>query len=152
MEKEMKSDVDRVKDILSKVDPMIAVMAVTQSDVDSSEVNKIKEFLAGCKPESVKYAIAELDNEIMVKEVNAVSNKLKKYDKAVKVLAVAEMGLFKAPFGLCADVVTCIGTSIYPMRCGSSLYARFLLDEMIQVASIRGARAVVEQAKKSKEM
>jgi hypothetical protein len=128
MEVEKKSEMDKVREILTKSDPMITMMAIMRlSEVDSGEVKEIKEFLSAHKPEAIKYAIAELNQEFIFKEVDSLSNQLNVYDKKIVMKVAAEMRLA----ALCHNGVHCIGTSIYPMECVSSVYARqFGLDEL----------------------
>ncbi|HQI92367.1 MAG TPA: hypothetical protein PLS48_12125 [Methanotrichaceae archaeon] len=119
MELERAADLRRVKEVLSRVDPKIAMMAIMRSEVDSDEVEQIKKELSKYKHESVMEAVAELDQEYMLEEVNRVSSQLAAFDKSVVDIAVADAvadsNFDIGAFGICADVITCRGSCVMRM-------------------------------------
>jgi hypothetical protein len=117
-EQERRSEIEKAKEVLSKMDPELAMMAIRQAEVDFEEVNKIKDFLSKSNPEAVQYAIAELQQESMSKEFSKVKEQLETFELMALKEAAVELG-FAARVGYCIDAITCRGNCIQIMavRC-----------------------------------
>lgn len=154
-EKAKGSEVDRAKDMLKKMAPELAVMAIRQAEVDFDEVDKIKDFLSRFNPEAVQYAIAEMEQEVMTKEIKATREKLKAFDLEVVKTAAAELG-FGSKLGLCFESIKCRAHCIQVMviRCGMDMFAAFKRDELVYPEMMEGVvgRAVTKAMARAKEL
>ena len=92
-----RAGIDRAKEALKKIDPQLVAMAIRRADIDRGDVDKIKEFLSKHNPEAVHTAMAELDNEIVEKEVKKVSDDLRGFDKETLEVALGELGIRPLP-------------------------------------------------------
>lgn len=148
--KEKSNEIKRAKEVLSKMDPELAMMAIRQAEVDFDEVDKIKDLLGKYNPEAVQYAVAELQQGVMTKEINKIKDQLKVFTAEVAREAAVELG-FGARVGLCLYPIECHGASITIMaRCGQDIrYVRSRRDEIVNPEMIEGIvnRAVLRALK-----
>ena len=146
---EKSNEVKRAKEVLSKMDPELAMMAIRQAEVDFDEVDKIKDFLGKYNPEAVQYAVAELQQGVMTKEINKIKDQLKVFTPEVAREAAVELGV-AASLKLCFYPVDCWGANITIMaRCGQDMYVRFKRDEIVDTEMVEGIvnRAVLRALK-----
>lgn len=115
MEINKPAEIERVKEILTKIDPKVAMMAILRSEVNSDEVNEIKKELSKYKRTSIKRAVEELDHEYVIKEVNKVGNQLASFDKEIVVAALGDLGFDLNSIGYCIDSITCRSNCVMVM-------------------------------------
>jgi hypothetical protein len=132
IEEERRNEIEKAKEVLSKMDPELSMMAIRQAEVDFEEVNRIKDFLSKSNPEAVQYAIAELQQEAMSKEFSAVKEQLAAFDSGVLAEAAVELG-FAAKLGYCINDIRCRANCIQVMgiRCLQQLYVAYKRDWLI---------------------
>jgi len=146
-------EVERAKKALSKMDPELVMMAIRQAEVDFKEVDKIKDFLSKCKADAVQYALAELRQDVMTKEIKSIKEQLKGFAKEVVIEAAEDLG-FATKTGLCMESISCGGKCIQVMvvRCTQDMYVRFKdIDEVINPEILEGiVKRAVAKASKAK--
>jgi hypothetical protein len=117
--------VDEAKEVLSKMDPELAVMAIQHAEVNFKEVKEIKDFLAKHDSKAVKYAIAEVQQEEMSKEFESVKEKLSSFKLEDLKEAAVSLG-FLNKVGLCFNGINCKGACVQVMLvpCQASMYTQ----------------------------
>lgn len=144
-EKEKCGQVEKAKEVLSKMDPELAVIAIQHAEVNFEEVSKIKDFLANCDPKAVKYAIAEVQHEEMSKEFEAVKKDLDAFSVDVLQQAAVDLG-FISRLGKCFNGIKCGGGCLRLMilRCQASMFT--LTDPHEQLVNPVMVEGVVNRA------
>lgn len=132
----MRPDLDEVreaKEILKNLDPEMVVMAISQAEVNRDEIDKIKGFLKDRDPQAVRHALAEINQEVLTREVQQTQKKLAKFNMESVKVAVKDLG-FMEKLGLCAESIGPCGRCIVVMlvRCGQDMYAR-IVDPDIRI-------------------
>jgi hypothetical protein len=126
-----KSDVVKAKELLSKMDPELAMMAIKTMSVDLGEIDEIKKYLSKRKPEAVQRAIAEMNLQVISTEITTIRDKLKLIPFEAIKAAVIDLGLI-SKVGLCFESVKCAGRSIHVMtQCRQNMYVVIGHDELI---------------------
>ncbi len=155
MKAKEKYDIEKAKEILSKMDPELAVMAIAQSGVNFEEVDEIKKYLAQHDPSAVQCAITEIEQEAASAEIKAIKEELSKANLPLKAYkeAAVELG-FAAKIALCADYIGPCGQCIVYMvgRCTQDMYAvkdpRTLVSQTsVANTSLGHLRAIAEAQK-----
>lgn len=152
MEEKLRKDVEKAKEILSKIDPELALMAIAQLSVDYEKVDKIKKYLSEYDPTTVQCAIAEIQLEAKSNEMVAIKEELAKSGLSLSAVKQAAIALGFAGIGaLCASPIDPCGTCIVRMvgRCKQDMVA--ILDHRAQVSqtsvqnsTLAHKRAIVE--------
>jgi hypothetical protein len=153
IDQETRNEIEQVKEVLKKMDPELAVMAIRQAQVDLDEVDKIKSFLAERHPAAVQFAVAELEQEVQSRELMAIQKDLAAFSPQAKVAAAVELGLAAQP-ALCLNSIPackfhCI--ELMHVRCMQDMYVLVRRDEMISQSQLeatvgRGAARAWVQA------
>ncbi len=93
-------DVKLVKEKIKKLDPALVMLAMQEMDIKTDEVEKVKEGIRGVyesisdtekKPEILSKALAELEPEIIDKEIKNVKAILENIDKDVLLKATRDL-------------------------------------------------------------
>jgi hypothetical protein len=153
--KQDRIEIEKAIEVLEKMDPELAVMAIAQSSVDFEEVDKIKEFLAEHDPSAVQCAIAEVQQEVTSNEIKIIKDKLKKSNLNIEAYKIAAVELgYASKNALCMDYIGPCGTCIVVMvgRCTQDMYAikdhRTLVSQKSVANSSLGHLRAIAEAKR----
>lgn len=154
MDENKKKEVENAKKAISKMDPELVMMAIRQADVDQKEVAKIKDFLSKCDANAVQYALAEINQESMTKEIKGIQAQLKDFSRDNIHDALEDMGI-KSRIGPrnCFEEITSCGFGCIQLmitHCMQDMYVRYRdFEDLINPGIFGGIvnRAVVKALK-----